>query len=526
MFRLRLIPRTFQWVLLACVSNTMIANFSWADATKLSDVEVFNRCYLKMVRGPIPRTEMPGLVGKTYLDKVRGKTMTGPEACMALLNDTILNANGIAKGLDGQFSSEVAAILKNFHNFHNSWFSAKAFTSLGTFDRTTLIMHDNDEASLYFTRALFAPNTALNSALTANTTLRSIRKVLSGDPLISRWQAKTIGARHETSHPSQMLISYSTGDVANPVGSVSVSDNQLIPSGQLIGVEEQAPIVVPDVIFTPGGPTVLRTHIASQTKNLNIFEHLGGGVLGTPMFIMKNSNLGQNSISGGTGAVTADSKDTIISRRLSARIFADLLCQQLPTLAESDVPDSELNMKSSNGFKQNKSCLQCHTSVDPLAYGFRNLGIYITGPGFNSGDPLSAKGSPIFGVFRFSELAGSNIFAVQKPTGTLRYRDHKNVFVEKQFSSLSELGAALATSDDFYRCVTKRYYQFFTGIDVNLTVRNIPEGKDTALAKYHRDQVDAMATKLKESQNLRLLIKDIVSSDTFRSRHFMSWGAQ
>ena len=171
------------------------------------------------------------------------------------------------------------------------------------------------------------------------------------------------------------------GAAPSTLTSLTLSDNQLVSFGKLVGVEEAPSLTITKVrpasppidttsvdnVFIVSGDTSLRTDLinAQNTKRdsgFNLFEHLGGGVLGSQMFIMKNTNLTNNQIAPGV----KNDPDDVIARRISARIFEDLLCHQLPTLTETDVI-ANVNPASSHGFHLSTSCLSCHVSLDPMA---------------------------------------------------------------------------------------------------------------------------------------------------------------
>lgn len=498
-----------------------------AQAGKLSDVEVFNRCYFKLFKTVIPRTD--GL-GKTLLDSIYAKKINGPSACMVLIEQSEFMDNGTnraAKYTTYPKLSEVEnkKLIANFHNFHNTWFQKKAFVfSTDGKDASTYMIKDNDEASLYFTRALFGKSVPLSTVFTANRTLRGLRET-PDKAATSRWKSRPMAVQNESLFGPENGFVMTYGPNAT-VDSMVVKDEDLIGFGKLYGVEEAKPLMVPAVVISGQGnvSATIRTQItqaiAAKSKDVNLFEHLGGGVLGSQTFIMKNTNLSLAQIPPGAN----NDKDDVVARRISSRVFEDLLCHQMPTLTEADVVNDVI-ANSPHGFRLNTSCMQCHTSLDPMAYTMRNFAPYRTAVNDTNGNTaddiaLRSKGTPVLGITRLPASEGSGHFALQKPEGALNYRDHTNKLFKIPVSNMAELGEKLAASDDFYRCVAKRYYNFFTGYDVNLAERNVPEASNTKEAKFHRAKVYSIAANLKKNQNMNMMIKEIFNSEAFVYRQY------
>lgn len=505
---------------------------SYAENTKLSDLEIFNRCYMKMFKSVVPRTA--GLA-QTLQQNVAAKKMTGPAACYALLTQSQFNDNGVMRGpasstLAKLSDAENKQLISTFHNFHNSWFSQRAMTFLNA-DQTPFLLKDADEPSLYLTRSLFGKSVPLSTFFTATESLQGIRT--NPDAGTNRWASKPFTAMNEANYknqyPGQMVISYGLANTTAALNSYLVPDNKLISYGQLVGVKTADPLILPTVLMTfsrltdPVMHADLNAAVVAKRTNLNILEHLGGGVLGSQVFILKNTNLTLNQIAGSN-----NKPDQLIARRLASRVFEDLLCHQMPTLLPTDnIVKNRVQPNSEFGFRQSTSCMTCHSSLDPMAYTFRNYASYRTSPNANvnanalpSPEAIRGYGSSIVGIAKLPANTASTLFTLKNPTGELNYRDHTGLLVTQQVTSNIDLGQKLAQSNDFYRCVAKRYYEFFTGFKVNLSVANIVPESDTATAKYHRKQVYDMATRLKTSQNLNKLIQEILASNAFTYRNY------
>ncbi len=496
-------------------------------ASKLNDVEIFNRCYLKLFKMVVPRTAS---LGKTLTDTIYSRKITGPAACMVLLEQSEFMDNGKLRAAKYTnypklSEQETKKLIANLHNFHNTWFSKKAFVfSTNGSDTSTYAIKDNDEPSLYFTRALFGSGVPISTAFTGTKTLRGLRET-PDKSATKRWQSKPMNILNEANFGNAAGFVMASGPGAT-AASIVVKDEDLVPFGKLYGVEEAKPLIVPNVVISGQGnvSATIRTQIAQaialKNKDVNLFEHLGGGILGSQVFIMKNTNLSVAQIAPGAN----NDKDDVVARRISSRVFEDLLCHQMPTLSEADVR-GDVIANSPHGFRINSSCMACHTSLDPMAYTMRNFAPYRTSnnempPATPEGNAIRAKGTPVLGITRLPAVAGSGHFALQTPMGALNYRDHTNKLIKIPVKNLNELGAAIANSDDFYRCVAKRYYSYFTGYDVNLAERNVAEANNTKEAKFHRAKVYSIAANLKKSQNMASMIKEIVSSEAFVYRQY------
>lgn len=500
-------------------------NMAYAQSNvHLTDIEIFNKCYLKMFKTVIPRT--PTSLGASLLKQVIEKKLTGPTACSYLLGQSEFDNNGTMKlanrsDIPKLSDLENQTLISTFHDFHNSWFSQRALT----FDlNNNLILRDNDEPALYLTRSLFAKNVNLSTFFTSNKTLQGKRIV--PDMITSAWQSKTMNLQNEADYaaqyPGQFVLSYGENNQIANLGSIPLGDDRVLTFGKLIGVREAISLVPPVVrlLVPQTNNTAQRAELAasinSKKNSVDVFEHMGGGVLGSQMYIMKNTNLTVGQMMPGPN----NDPDEMIPRRLASRVFEDLLCHQIPTLTENDIPDSEINTSSKHGFRQSKSCMACHSSIDPLAYNYRNVLTYRTATNVNATAEVQAFGTPINGATRLPSNNQSDLFSLKNPTGTLKYRDHLNKLVNTPVNGIADLGNKLANSDDFYRCVAKRYYEFFTGINVQPAERMVTEESNNDLAKFHRQKVYSIAQHLKTSQNLSSMIEEILNSEAFVYRNY------
>jgi hypothetical protein len=111
----------------------------------------------------------------------------------------------------------------------------------------------------------------------------------------------------------------------------------------------------------------------------------------------------------------------------------------------------------------------------------------------------------------------------RRPTkGVLYYRAHDGSLVDVSVPSLAALGEAITNKDDFYVCAAKRYYQYFTGVDVNIGDIHDPSAGIflTARDEFHRNRVISLGLQLKQTQSARSLIESILRMSSYKRQDF------
>jgi hypothetical protein len=98
-------------------------------------------------------------------------------------------------------------------------------------------------------------------------------------------------------------------------------------------------------------------------------------------------------------------------------------------------------------------------------------------------------------------------------TGNLFYRASDGSLVDLPFVGLGGLGNLLADQDDLYRCITKRYYEFFIGVKVpmSFTAENLAQDP-------HRATINNLALELKDHGSLKKTIYEIIKSTEYRKK--------
>lgn len=535
---------------------------------RMSEIEIFNRCYNRFVKKPLPVSG--NSKGFVLADAVRKGQKKGAQACSELIVYADLNASGVLTNKD---ADEARRVMETFHGLHISFFSTPAMTTFTNIANMTILLKDIDEPALYFTQALFANKDPV-SILTANQSLRSVRE--SNYVANSNYTTISIPPFHAASYPAssdpRMLLVWDhntssrdqrrasdliylrdvaykaqiieAGDdaakkaivdsaisaAANTTRNLmtqNIDDSRFIGQGALLGIKPQTSLMAPiQPIRTSIAANGQTAAITADYQNHDLHWHMGGGVLGSQMYMLKTTNLGVNSIIGGT---SANDPYTNSPRRFTSKIFEDLLCHTLPTLTEADVT-ADVDAKSAHGFKQSASCMRCHSSFDPLNGVYRNILVGQTGNPLNNEArfvPARERGSPVLTLVKMKSTT-ENIYALKTPSASLRFRDHKNSYVNTSVNSVAELGSTLAKNGDFYRCTAKRYYHFLTGVNVNLTSS---DKELSATAKKHKDFVYLLGRVLQgdlagaektayqsKQKSLKGMIDLIVNSETFSRR--------
>lgn len=495
---------------------------------KLTNLEHFVRCYSKI------SLQAPKLNDPRYI-AVKNGTLNPVTACMELIQKASMTGtegnlaipSSVLNSSDGEVVSE---IVRNFHNFHKSWFPNKLYDG-GAIDQASSLIRDLEEPALYLTRALFgkvgSTKIQYKSAVTYNKSLMG-QRYRTLQPELSNWTSRSFFSYPTTINGEPANMNY---DYLNlPMGTVNnssnahhtiamqVPDNQLVQFGELFGVRDAPALNVSKVRYGvnstgrgSGGdinPTEIQNAMMTTNfQNKNLREHLGGGIIGSQVFYLTNTNL---------VSYRPAYKERVVARSYTSRIQEVLMCHTLPNLLPQDVAN-EVNPNSEYAFQQNVSCMQCHSAIDPAAGVIRNLIVFTTANQNISRDQLRL-GIPALGASRLPANSNAQDYVFSTPAGRLYYRDFKNNLVKQNISSLADMGNKISSSFDYYACAAKRYYYFFTGIDVALKGSE----SDTSLTEYHRAQVFNLAQRLQSHQNLMTLIEDIIKSEAFKTRNYMT----
>lgn len=440
------------------------------------DIERYLTCY-KLFTGEAIS------VSDTIMASVVNGQKTGTEACKELLATANLGTdNEIAKDAMGNHNSYGVMVMKRMNQLHRSFFEVPSYMDLSQI--TSAVgeiedVYDENTSAYYWTYYLFKPNSDLSNILKSNFHYRSIRKT-------SRPQS----ARNSVRARYGFNLSITSG--WNP---------PLAPLGLLVGLKQDTESFTLTV-----NPNGLNSYIVQfNPQNANI--HHGAGIIGSQVYLFGNvGRFGTEELS--TGGAK-------LYRRWSQHVLSDMLCKELPALRVDDII-SEVQTDSDHPFRKSASCMQCHSTIDPMAGNVRN--VYMNGTN-GPGRPLIAR------KIASTEPSSSSIlprigedsdFSKRPPIGRVKYRSYDGTLVTYDTADLQSLGNFLSSSNDFYVCTARKYYEFLTGIKANLTDILEPGAAQlNATETYHRNKVIELGLELKTHKQLQKLIEDIVKTNTF-----------
>ncbi len=468
--------------------------FSFAlqvQAQNLTEVALFARCYSHITQKSLP-------LNHALKAQVKAGTLTAVDACMRVLDGAKLNASGGAEGNLVSDTAEARDVLLTMNDFHRSWFPndniMRAIPYLEDFNGQPYV-HDETEPGLHVTRVLLTDGLKFSEIVTGNSAMEALR---SNGPSLYNQNA-----------PADKRLKQNSSSVA---GSSTIIDFNapLVQTGQLLGVRRMTLNSAKQNLTTN---SVSGSQVGSRYYNspgpIRVNESRGAGIIGTPSYLLLNlGRANENASDGGL----------VMNRRWSQSVMKDILCRDLPAIRVSDAAPYVQNTSTplTPSFRKAGTCMSCHATMDPLAGVVRNLSYaqnyYILYMGTVHIRVWPTTQGPETGPVDLDE----NFF--QRPTrGNLLFRSYDGTLVNTPVNSFTELGTALAGSNDLYVCAASRYFRHFTGIRVNLQDQGDPANVPiSAGEKVYRDLVIKLGQDLKSSQSLRSLIRAIISSDLYK----------
>lgn len=486
-------------------------------AQPLSDQALYRRCHIQITGLPLP------FKNSISADIAAGK-ITGLQACENLLSRAEFGADGKLKNLN---DNTARAILKNFQNFHRTWFQTGVVEDMQGYDteisRGTTDIFDTTEQALAITRLLFHPGAKYSEVVTRGNGWSALRVE---DPSVKArigWTVTFPGRRIFGNNAGLNNNLFSFRDPQNRAfsgGANSVIVNlPVVQVGELIGiVGDTRAYTIPNFSLAPLGADRPATAQPGMNTQVDLFDSKGGGIIGLPSFFLLNY---------GHDLGTASNGATKVPRRWAQAAMQSLMCASLPALRESDIRKMVVG-NSSTPFRNSASCVMCHATLDQMGYTARNL---VTGAsdyftfddkkqtllvGNYHADMGEVNGWPSEPVANFHRT---------KPVGKLFYRSYTGALVDKSVVGIQGLGVAMSETDDLYTCAAKRYFEYFTGMDVPLFDRTDPN--NSALNKKMVGEVlqarlfiEKLGQSLKSHQSLPQLVKEIMRSEYYRQVNF------
>lgn len=345
---------------------------------------------------------------------------------------------------------------------------------------------------------------------------------------------------------------------------------QYLDYGDILGVKPQDPLVIPRT-------SNYRTIRASQRNfdgKVDISKNMGGGIIGSQAFLMLNTD---KRTLNGTNAV---------SRNWSRLVLGEILCRDIPAIRQYDARpyvDTSANqtfrysegctqchasidrmagavrnvyLDSTNDFNGNSAGINPPTSVFESDKLFASTAQRDTAKAAcfadakckaghddalkscqtKCGSDKTCQSACNANAFRYyidpekfpmeseSKWATQDdpFYNVRKPVGYVYYRSFDGSLIDRRTESLQEMGEFLAQQDDFYVCTAKKYFNFFTGINVSLRDLGDPLQPATLNDRdlYYRNLVIKLGLELKSHQRVDKLIESIISIPEYRQRNY------
>ncbi len=454
---------------------------------EINDLGIFYRCYTQITQ-TYPSPEM-----QVVKDVKAGKDPIA--ACLEVMDKAkfVSNNNSQINGSMSAVDTDMATnVVNTMHRLHYSWFGIRDYKEyIGHWFRNLSNIYDASSPALYMTKALFDQNYSYADAFSGNITLQSIRET---QPTLSpRGKAGRYDKKDRYGLSSWVLKDVNFSMMGRLKGVATMPVNQMVKfSGDTTG--------------------------ATGTILLN--RHYGGGMLGSTPYVILAShyNVSPPRYDGGLR----------VNRGWSRAVYKEVLCRDFPVVREKDGSPFVV-ANSSIPFRRASGCVKCHTSMDRLAGVVRKFQFGLlrdaNGRISNTSDTghiilMGEHPTNVASATDFPSASDTNFY--RRPAeGTLYYRSHNGTLVNQKLSGMQSLGEELAKQDDMYVCLAKRYYKYFTGIDVD--TGDIQDPDHPALSegdKTFRDIVIGLGQKMKIHKNPRLLIEDILNRPEYRTADF------
>jgi hypothetical protein len=495
-----------------------------ARAQSLSEPAFFNRCYSHLTGHPVP-------LKSPTMSAIRAGRIKALTACEILLDSVQLGEAGF---LTDKSSLDARRVLNNFYNFHRTWFAVNTVEQIQEYNeemsRGTMDIYDTTEPGLALTRAAFAREGKYSEVLNLKTGVHALRE---------EYQAVRRAIGWSVSYPMRLRFGNNAGFDENLFNFRALSGSfdgnsdtttsvfKNIPKievGELVGIRPKAEsITIPNLSLQPLGGDKRGNEQPGLNFEFDLYRTFGGGVLGTPIYFMLNYGHGRGLEANGT---------TKVPRRWAQTNLNSFLCAELPALREADIRKYVLT-NSGTPFRNSASCVMCHATLDSMAYSARNL---IVGNSdyfvISAGSKTHAKTALHVTSYRpeIPSVEGWPSepvvnFHRQIPTGRLFFRSMTGELIDKPLNGIDSLGQAMSQTKDFYYCAAKRYFDYFTGINVSMFDRTNPANAEmnqklSKESEEHRKFIEDLGDELQKNQSVKTMIKSIMASKYYRMVNF------
>jgi hypothetical protein len=493
------------------------------ELNQVSPEKLFRRCYSNL-------TGKYATWNNEKMVRVRSGELSALEACEQIIENSTLDENGYVVD-----DADSISMLRNFSNLHSTWFVVDDPIAVSEQASVAADSHDNIEASLYFTRALFDPEKDFTYVFKADKVPMALRDEASFD-LINRYRQTSTPVCDPETKTCVCEGNYAWCDINN-----SPESSKLVQRGRLLGVSER---VSTEHTLVNQSARELTSSYCDPRDDLNGYrpsecfegfsnaEHLGGGILGSTVYHHYN--------------LPAQFGKTVppvhISRRWAQNFYKTFTCRDLPMIKQAHPEVDLLTEQTSNGnpwvlsdtdipYRRSVSCMECHATMDQMAYTSRRFVPVSSRTALNppilTNKPLEDYSDRcIPGALGFKWLCDHEIFdhleveksgvyprrsVYSRPLGRLYYVDVNNSLINEPVVGHIEIGEKLLEKDDVYACVASRYFEHFTGVTVSLDPfaesGQLLSENDLAYKKI----VLQLGRNFKESRNMKSLILDIMN---------------
>jgi hypothetical protein len=513
-----------------------------SHATPLEPLAFYARCYGHLTGRALPLNS-PLRAG------LKNGSIDPLVACKTLLDKGNLDPTSHQVNTS---DPEALHVIQQMVLMHRSWFNATDFTQMSGYEQNgTMDMFDPSEPALALTSILFQQGAQAEEYRQVFKESHGYYPIRVNDPVENAREYY-----HQTTPlPSRIEGEYGAGHNSLPwisfrktgvmwAGDGTGSNTLVITpiyNGEVTGIQwdnrtglftDYDPMIIYYFVIRYSYATYGESATLSQmVAPIGAFQRNGGGVLGSPVNMMLN--WGQPPGQVVDGALK-------MPRRWIKNTMEAMLCKQFPTLRESDVLQFVDNSTVANKapFRASSTCVQCHATFDNLAAVGRNFLVGATDyaanidpiSGFNIKDAhIMAKSTQLYpDSGKWSSTPVTN-YRNQAPAGRIYFRDFSGKLIDQQVTGIQAAGDVLAETDDLYQCAAKRYFKYFTGLDVPLYDRGDVRYADTlskitSKERNLRIYIEKLAADFKNHQSSKKLIQTILSSDYYRDSNNMPAG--
>jgi hypothetical protein len=473
-------------------------------SAELNNVQLFYRCYNHLTGSePMPN------------DALLLSVKNGADPIEVCLSDILRSADLTAGTGEWNINTADPLAMKVFNHFyaiHASWFPLKDIPAGAGVNPTNNLMravYDENQPSLYYTRALFDPTLKADYFLTTSEFLRAKRSdglKTNEDGAFYHLGKKSGGVPYVASD-----FVFGTFDTAFDQGDLV---GMRLPITNTVDISSWAPNVNYPLEFRDINP---------NNNSITVFPHYGGGIIGSGIYLARSLEEEAPYVADGA---------SLVPRNWSKHAFKDILCRDIPVVRKEDAAPF-FDATSDSPFRKGADCLRCHSTIDRMAGVIKSAGFMETRPSHQAQVWVPWVTTSLQNQGDGSEATwSSNVRAdyIKEPhVGHLFYRTYEGQLISYSVDSIDDIGNAWSKEVDPYLCVAKRYYNYFTKIDINIADPGADPAPLPAWEQSHKDFIVKIAKELggldsQGSQQARLhmrtIIEKIMRSPNYRKTNF------